>query len=382
MKKQVIAFGLVVSLVGSLMACSQNQSRVQALEVKPFSDVKSNFWAYKEIEDLRKKGIAEPLSGDKFAPNQAITRSKAARMMVKALHAENTTFKEVSFKDATKQHPDYKYIAIAVNKGIFSGKPDGTFDPNGNLTRAQMAKILAVAFEIKVNGQHNLKDVSNNHWADQYVDALYSNNITTGNNGKFLPNDPVIRAQQAVFLYRSMEVKGKVNPNQEPLPDFMKDTTLFSTNITFSNTVFEHPVFSKILKEGQAVVRKNKLLFIEATNGAVEAKSADYVNPKDKNFRQVSISHNSTNSKSFYLRFDFRDERAVDIAATWFDLIIPEANLSESIRWKAKDAKANEKYGVMYDGTMEIIKVGNYEIKYGVNNSFRFFNIEVEYQGK
>jgi hypothetical protein len=377
MKKQVIAFGLVASLLSSLIACSQNQSRVHAVEVEPFTDVNPNFWAYKEIEDLRKKGVAEALTGKQFAPNKEITRSKAARMMVKALGAENETYKEISFSDVKKQHSDYKFIAIAVNKGIFSGKTDGTFDPNGNLTRAQMAKILAIAFNIKVKGQHNLKDVSNTHWADQYVDALYSNNVTTGTNGKFLPNSPVLRVQQAVFLYRSMQLKKEVGT----LPDFMKDTTVFSPNLAYESRVLEHPVLSKILKEGLAVVRKNKLLIIEA-NGGVEAKSDGYVNPKDKNFRQVRISERGKNLKSFFLTFDFRDERAVDIAATWFDLIIPEANLTESIRWKAKDAKANEKLGIMYDGTMEIIKVGDYEIKYGVNNSFRFFNIEVEYQGK
>jgi hypothetical protein len=377
MKKAIFAISLSLSLIGSLVACSQNSSKVQAVSIEPFSDVKTSFWAYKEIEDLRKKGVAEALSSKQFAPNQEITRSKAARMMVKALGAENDKYKEVSFSDVTKNNPDYKYIAIAVNRGIFSGKTDGTFEPNGSLTRAQMAKVLAIAFNIKVKGKHNLKDVNKNHWADQYVDALYSNKVTTGSNGKFLPNDPVLRAQQAVFLYRSMQLKKEVSS----LPDFMKDTTVFSPNLAYESRVLEHPVLSKILKEGLPVVRKNKLLIIEAAI-AVEARSDDYVNPKDKNFRQVTISQNSTNSKSFYLRFDFRDERAVDIAANWFDIIIPEANLTESIRWKAKDAKANEKHGVMYDGTMEIIKIGDYDIKYGVNNSFRFFNIEVDYQGK
>jgi hypothetical protein len=382
MKKQVIAFGLVASLVSSLMACSQNQSRVQALEVKPFSDVKSNFWAYKEIEDLRIKGIAEPLSGDKFAPNQSISRSKAARMMVKALGAENATFKEVSFQDATKQHPDYKYIAIAVNKGIFSGKPDGTFDPNGNLTRAQMAKILAIAFEIKVKGQHNLSDVSNNHWADQYVDALYSNNVTTGNNGKFLPNDPVLRVQQAVFLYRSMQLpKEGTIPEQDAMPDFMKDTTVFSPDIKFNPFVLKNPLLVKILEEGQAVVRKNNMLIIEANNG-VEAKSEGYKNPKDDNFRQVRLEQHGNDTRTFTLRFDFRDERAIDVATNWLNILLPEANLTESIKAKALEADDYEKRGEYFMGNNQKIKVGDYEIKYGCNTFLEFFNLEATYVGK
>jgi hypothetical protein len=380
MKKQVLAVGLSISLLSSLLAYNHSESKVLAKEITPFSDVNSKFWAYKEIDTLKKLGVAEPISGNQFAPNKEITRSKAARMMVKALGAENDTYKEISFSDASKQHPDYKYIAIAVNKGIFSGKPDGTFDPNGNLTRAQMAKTLTLAFNIKAKGKHPLKDVNNSHWANSFVDALYSNNITTGTKGMYLPNDSVTRVHQAVFLYRSMKAKGEIIVEGQ-LPEFMKDITVFSPNLVFESRVLKHPILFKILKEGQAVVKKNDSLIIEA-NGGVEAKSEGYVNPKDKNFRQVRISEDSTNQKSFFLRFDFRDERAVDIAATWFDLIIPEANLNESIRWKAKDAKANEKFGIMYDGTMEIIKVGEYEIKYGVNNSFRFFNIEVEYKGK
>jgi hypothetical protein len=383
MKKQVIAFGLVASLLISLIACSPNQSRVQALEVKPFSDVKSNFWAYKEIEDLRNKGIAEPLSGDKFAPNTEITRSKAARMMVKALGAENESFKDISFADATKQHPDYKFIAIAVNKGIFSGKPDGTFDPNGNLTRAQMAKILAIAFEIKVKGQHNLKDVSNNHWADQYVDALYSNNITTGTNGMYLPNASVTRVHQAVFLYRSMQLPKEVvtNPEQDLMPDFMKDTTVFSPDIKFNPFVLKNPLLVKILEEGQAVVRKNNMLIIEANNG-VEAKSEGYKNPKDDNFRQVRLEQHGNDTRTFTLRFDFRDERAIDVATNWLNILLPEANLAESINAKALEADGYEKRGEYFMGNNQRIKVGDYEIKYGCNTFLEFFNLEATYVGK
>ena len=47
------------------------------------------------------------------------------------------------FKDAYKFSAEgKKAIALMNMLGIFSGREDGTFDPSGNLTRAQMAKVL------------------------------------------------------------------------------------------------------------------------------------------------------------------------------------------------------------------------------------------------
>jgi hypothetical protein len=118
----------------------------------------------------------------------------------------------------------------------------------------------------------------------------------------YLPNASVTRVHQAVFLYRSMQLpKGT---NQDLMPDFMKDTTVFSPEIKFHPIVLDNPFLVKLLEEGQAVVRKNNMLIIEANNG-LEAKSEGYKNPKDDNFRQVRLEQYGNDIKSFILRFDF-----------------------------------------------------------------------------
>jgi hypothetical protein len=375
MKKSTfkIAMSLGILLSQPIIMGPVKTSHVSAATQDSFSDVKSSFWAYTEIQELKNKGIAEALVNNQFAPNKEITRAKAARMIVKSLGIEQNSLKNVSFKDVPRTHKDYKYIALAVNKGIFNGVNSTTFNPEGKLTRAQMAKILTLSFDLRTRQQAQFKDVKANHWAYEYVNILYWNQISTVPDMKFSPNQPVTRAHQAVFLYRSMK--------KPALPEYMKDTTLFDENIQVAGYTLGNPLMKKILVDGQDVVRKNGMKFIDAVGG-VEAQSDGYKNPIDSNYRQVRISERGTDQKSFYLRFDFRDARAVDVASTWFDILLPQTNLKDSIRDKALEGKNNEYRGIMFEGNAEIIRVGDYKIKYGVTPILDFFNMEVEYIGK
>jgi hypothetical protein len=386
MKKQVVTIGIVASLLSSI-ACSQNQSRVQAVEVEPFTDVNSSFWAFKEIEDLRKKGVVEALTGKQFAPNKEITRSKAARMMIKALGAENEKYKEISFSDVTKNHPDYKYIAIAVNHGIFSGKTDGTFDPNGNLTRAQMAKILTLTLDLEVKGKHPFTDVSSIHWANEYINALYSNQITTGTNGKYLPGDSVKRVQQAVFLHRGLPT-GTTEPQPEPpvitnppeiktLEEFnasIKNNPLFASGIQTNSGTFIDPYSKKALLEGQELFKNTNFKYVDL-NYSIDWKTPGYKNPKDPNFPQLLLE--SFNG-SFTISFDFRDDKAVELATKLLELFIPNLGLKEEIIKRAKEAKELDASGINeFRGNRERFLVGDYEIFAGVHGFLEFGDIHV-----
>lgn len=96
--------------------------------------------------------------------------------------------------------------ATALQKiGVFEGNQQGKFNPNSPLTRAQMAKILTVAFDLKQNpyNQMNFNDVPTNHWAHEYVAVLASNNITVGRaKGVYGPNDYVTKTQLQTFIER------------------------------------------------------------------------------------------------------------------------------------------------------------------------------------
>ncbi|OCA85008.1 hypothetical protein A8F95_09920 [Bacillus wudalianchiensis] len=170
-----------------------------------FSDVKADFWAYKEINFMVNKGYISGYADGTFRPNQPITRGQAAKILAQILEfTKNKETNQTVFQDVTAQNEFLPYICFLHEKGIMTGYKDGTFRPNELLTRAQMASIVATAFHLKGQPTKPFSDIRKDHWAAKSIDALAANGIALGNsNGTFGPNQQVTRAQAAAFLYRA-----------------------------------------------------------------------------------------------------------------------------------------------------------------------------------
>jgi uncharacterized protein YaeQ len=117
---------------------------------KAFSDVKESDWFKEALDTAVEYEIISGKPDGRFAPNESVTRSQVAIMLQRAMQIKfinnmtkvNTDKKE--FTDVAKLDEKTKAAIEAIYKaGIISGKPDGTFDPNGNTLRNQMAKMLA-----------------------------------------------------------------------------------------------------------------------------------------------------------------------------------------------------------------------------------------------
>lgn len=109
-------------------------------------------------------------------------------------------------------HPNYEAIAALVEAGVLKGYENNTFNPDGNLTRAQMAKILVKGFKLEEEKYSNLPfdDVKNNEWHANYIQTLFANKITTGKTAsKYDPNANITRGQAASFIYRTEITKNK-----------------------------------------------------------------------------------------------------------------------------------------------------------------------------
>ena len=87
------------------------------------------------------KGYISGFGDGTFGADKHITREQMAVILQKALNAVNTT--KISFTDSESISP---WAAEAVIKvcadGIMNGKDDGSFAPQANATRAEMAAIL------------------------------------------------------------------------------------------------------------------------------------------------------------------------------------------------------------------------------------------------
>ena len=66
-----------------------------------------------------------------------------------------------------KGHWAEESVRNLEKKGILNGYPDGTFRPDQSITRAEMAKILSVAYNFKTSNQLRFPDTEE-HWAKEY----------------------------------------------------------------------------------------------------------------------------------------------------------------------------------------------------------------------
>ncbi|MEK3764685.1 C40 family peptidase [Solibacillus sp. FSL K6-4121] len=104
-----------------------------------------------------------------------------------------------------KSSSKYAGAATALYKlGIFTGDENDKFNAGSPLTRAQMAKVLVKAFDLKM-ASDNLKftDVPTSHWAHNDISILASNGITVGKgDGTFGTNDNVMLKHLTAFINR------------------------------------------------------------------------------------------------------------------------------------------------------------------------------------
>lgn len=170
-----------------------------------FTDVSNENVNKTEIKYLVENGYINGYTDGSFKPSNALTRAHAAVLIARALDLDTTKITNPGFKDVPTSHPYYKEIAAVVNAGIMSGKEATLYDPEAKLTRAQMAKILVLAYDLSGTTTSKFKDVSANQWYYEYVHTLAARNITTGyEDNTFKPNVEVSRVHFSLFLYRAM----------------------------------------------------------------------------------------------------------------------------------------------------------------------------------
>lgn len=158
------------------------------------------------ITYLQLKKIISGYPDETFKPNQALTRRQAAAMLVKELGLELPEGYTMKSSDMKPGDANYREMAIVEAHGLMGR--NGTLNPKGNLTRAQMAQIMVEAYGKLYKapvGETNFTDVEKTNWSYDYINTLAYNNITVTSGGAFRPNGHVTRSQFSLFLMRTIE---------------------------------------------------------------------------------------------------------------------------------------------------------------------------------
>ena len=109
-----------------------------------FPDVPNNYWASCDIDKLAINDVVVGYPDGMFKPNRNISRAEFATMLVKGFNLDNCGLtRENMFKDVPASNWANAAIAKAVDENLLAGYPNGKFEPNHPVTRAEALTTIA-----------------------------------------------------------------------------------------------------------------------------------------------------------------------------------------------------------------------------------------------
>lgn len=163
-----------------------------------FRDVSTTDYFYDHVLDLRDAGAIGGYNDGTFRPYNQATRAQLVKIVVLAFHISLYTGSEQPFTDVPNDHPFYQYIMTAWQNNIISGYSDGTFRPYNNVTRGQISKIAveSARMEDMSTNTPSFSDVPTSHTFYRYIETAFANGILNGYaDGTFRPDADATRGQ-------------------------------------------------------------------------------------------------------------------------------------------------------------------------------------------
>ena len=131
-------------------------------------------------------------------PQDNITREEVAAIFFRLLTDESRAdfiTEENPYPDVESDRWSFYAIATLTNGELMLGRPDGTFDPSANITRAEFAVVAAQFSNAKYSGADKFSDISG-HWAQDYINRAANEGWIAGYpDGTFGPDQYITRAE-------------------------------------------------------------------------------------------------------------------------------------------------------------------------------------------
>lgn len=210
-KKYLVGITSGAMLLASVAAGSVASASSPTQGAAPFTDVTATSTPYAQaIDFLAAAGVVNGVGGGLYDPNAPVTRAEMAKLVVDMLgdgnFANALSYTTPSFTDASSI-PSWAIgdVNLAASLGIINGFPNGSFEPNADVTLAQAVAMILRALDDETYMTANYGDA----WPGSYVVAAGSTDLSnstasqgliTGLQG-FIASAPATRGQVAQLVY-------------------------------------------------------------------------------------------------------------------------------------------------------------------------------------
>ncbi|GBF76371.1 hypothetical protein PA598K_04837 [Paenibacillus sp. 598K] len=169
-----------------------------------FTDVSVSSWSASFIERASRMGIVKGYGDGSYRPQGKVTRAEFATMLAHAFALPASG--AASFSD-TQGHWAAEAIAALQATGAINGYPDGAFRPNQPVTRAEIVAMLARFTSYAPGPAPAFPDVAQNNWASEAIAAFAAAGIVHGDGeGRFQPDASASRAESVTMIIRLLDL--------------------------------------------------------------------------------------------------------------------------------------------------------------------------------
>lgn len=195
----------------AVLAIDQTTGLTVISDPAEFADI-SGHWAEASIKQAASTGIVTGYPDGTFKPGKTVTRAEFAVMLVNTL-AIKKPGAELTFIDSASIGAwAQNAVAQVVQLGMMKGYENGTFRPNAEITRAEIAVTItnAVGQISKGTPEAGFADDSEiPDWAKGSAEFLKQTGIMLGKDGnRFAPQDAATRAEAVTVLLNMFALRG------------------------------------------------------------------------------------------------------------------------------------------------------------------------------
>lgn len=217
----------------------------------PFTDVKTDEWYFGDVKNVYLGNLMNGISDTEFGPLNNITRAEFATLLGRLVNLTNDRLENIvnilkiknnksdsyyvpssyliqkvrtdqmKFTDVKDEAWYYNDVVTAYEYGLINGKSEDIFDPEANITRAEIATLIVRICEVflekinyiltrsnkkkivEIEENCNFVDVTEQDWFYSAVKTIYNLGIMSGKgNNCFDPNTFTTRAETAAIINR------------------------------------------------------------------------------------------------------------------------------------------------------------------------------------
>jgi hypothetical protein len=207
-----------------------------------FSDVPEGREDYAAIENLRKRAVFLGRPNGTFGPDEFVNRAEAITVVVRAVaNVKNIPSFTDCFPDVRTQEWYVQAVCYAKDLDWIGGYPDGTFQPERTVAKAEFLKILLNAYGIDTENIRDVQiplsiDVADaNEWYFPYMSYALATSMTRADaSEKLNPGTALTRGQVALLMHRFLQYR-EGGRDQNLLTNAEKDIRLVFAHLDTRN---------------------------------------------------------------------------------------------------------------------------------------------------